>query len=297
MKTKKTWHRILWALLFLLLIGGGTFLAVNHSTSSAAAPATEPAKIRVGVIVSEFTATGPTWIGTKYGYDSTVRATKELIDPSIELIPVIESGSETDEALNAVLSKYFPGKKPVIAVDTAHLAGLDVIVAVRICNAPDDLLNAVEGRVKEGAGLLIRRCFGVVTPEFTPQVTALNGFVEGQHGLGRGKASGKVIAQHPLLGKLQTGRSIKLGPNGAYGQLAPGGVGLIELAEGDVAPIGANARQRDDFVFYPLYISQLGKGRIVGCSFTEPVPAELNAATGGKFTCRCVKWLAGRPLD
>jgi hypothetical protein len=137
----------------------------------------------------------------------------------------------------------------------------------------------------------------VVTPEFTPQVTGLNGFEEAQHGLGQGAGLGKVVAQHPLLGNLKMGRTIRLAPNGAYGKLSAGGVGLIELAEGKFSPVGTNVRQRDDFVFCPLYVSQLGKGRIVGCSFSEPVPAELNAATGGKFTVRCVKWLAGREIN
>ena len=43
-----------------------------------------------------------------------------------------------------MLQKNFPDKKALVAVDSAHLADLDVIVAARIGNATDELLNAVD---------------------------------------------------------------------------------------------------------------------------------------------------------
>ncbi len=51
--------------------------------------------------------------------------------------------------------------------------------------------------------------------------------------------------------------------------------------------------------FYPLFLSQLDKGRIAQCIFPawEPTPAALQKATGGKFNVRVVKWLAGKPID
>jgi RNA polymerase sigma factor (sigma-70 family) len=305
MSAKTIWIGVT-AALVLLLAGGG---ALYHAAAGAAAPpaassvkpsaTTRDSKpIKVGVIVSLFTATGPHWLPNPHGYAGAQLILRELRDSSIECIPIIESGSESDAALQAVLKNDFAGKKPLVAVDAAHLADLDVIVAARVANATDELLTAVEGRVTQGAGLLIRQSFGVITPGYTPQVTALNGFVEAQYALTQGGA-GKVVAGHPLLGSLKAGRMLKLGSNGAYGKLAVGGIGLIEMAGGNVNPIGDNARQRDDFIFYPVYVSQLGKGKIVGCSFSgsQPAPADLNAAAGGKFTVRCVKWLAGRAFD
>jgi hypothetical protein len=63
--------------------------------------------------------------------------------------------------------------------------------------------------------------------------------------------------------------------------------------------VGENLLSKDTYEFYPIYISSLGKGKIVGCSFPSwtAVPKQLDTAVGGKFMVRCAKWLAGRPVD
>jgi hypothetical protein len=49
-----------------------------------------------------------------------------------------------------------------------------------------------------------------------------------------------------------------------------------------------------DLAFHPIYVSRLGKGKIVGCSFpaVRQIPPSLNRAVGGDFLLRCVAWLA-----
>ncbi len=55
----------------------------------------------------------------------------------------------------------------------------------------------------------------------------------------------------------------------------------------------------EDYTFYPLSITKLGKGTIVNCQFPvwQVAPEDLQKATNQKFFIRCVKWLAGKPLD
>jgi RNA polymerase sigma factor (sigma-70 family) len=288
------------AAVVLLLMGVGTYVFISRAPHAEAAATSQAARIKVGVIVSHYTATGPSWIGKPYGYFSLQQVLKELRDPSLELIPVIEPGSEVEPGLKAELRKDFAGAKPVVAIDAGSLAKLDVIVAAGIANANKDLLNAVEGRVKAGGGFLIRESFGVVTPGYNEQVTALNGLAEGNYGFTLKGGVAKVAMEHPLLGTLKVGDRVGFIANGAFGILPEEGKGLVELVErGNHRPVGYGEKRRADFMVFPLFISQLGEGRIVGCSFphSQPIPPELNAATGGKFTVRCVKWLAGEKLD
>jgi hypothetical protein len=51
--------------------------------------------------------------------------------------------------------------------------------------------------------------------------------------------------------------------------------------------------------FYPLYLSSLGKGKIVGCDFCacDAMPDKLQSATQNRFMIRCVKWLVDEPID
>ena len=56
--------------------------------------------------------------------------------------------------------------------------------------------------------------------------------------------------------------------------------------------------EHPDFVFHPLYVYTLGKGRVVMCAFAgfKPMSTELQAANGGKFMVRAARWAAGEEL-
>ena len=47
-------------------------------------------------------------------------------------------------------------------------------------------------------------------------------------------------------------------------------------------------------IFQPLYVSHLGKGRIVCFQWASQQPT-LTAMTNGRFYPRCIEWLANRP--
>jgi hypothetical protein len=50
---------------------------------------------------------------------------------------------------------------------------------------------------------------------------------------------------------------------------------------------------------YPLYVSTLGRGRIVHFGFATftQIPKDFDQAVGGRFGVRCLQWLAGRELE
>jgi hypothetical protein len=308
------------AVLLLLLGVGGAYLVSNRSTTrdatasigtsgGTAAPVARPSsqplppagdKIRVGVILSVFNATGPSWVGKPAGYTRQVSFLRELKDPAIQPVALIDPGTANDPDIARIVQNSFSGRAAIEVTDAAKMDSVAVIVGPDIWNASPELLTAVARRVKNGGGLLFRQGFGCVTPGFTPEVAELCGLSEGQYGWNLESSICEVVTAHPLLGKLKPGDTLEMFPNGAYGVLARG-TGLITLKDQQRINIsGENFQQaRADFVHNPLYVAELGKGKIVGCSFARfrPVPDELNAAAKDKFTVRCVKWLAGKPMD
>ena len=61
-------------------------------------------------------------------------------------------------------------------------------------------------------------------------------------------------------------------------------------------PPSANS-EKEGIVFYPLYVSQLGKGRIVNCQWHNKPPPTLDPDGDGIFYLHCVQWLAHRPIE
>ena len=49
--------------------------------------------------------------------------------------------------------------------------------------------------------------------------------------------------------------------------------------------------------FFPLYVGQYGKGRVVGCQWHLGTPDRLDPRHDGIFYVHCVQWLAGRAIE
>jgi hypothetical protein len=255
--------------------------------------------LKVGVIVSEFSANGPNWMDKPYGY-SYQFTTRELRDPSVTIIPLLEPNTRDKPEIAKALKLTFSGVAPMDVTDAGTLATLDVIVSGRTVNALPAELAAIETAVSGGVGLLVWGGLGDVNPGFAdPAVVRLGGFAEAQWGADTNFVECEVIAPHPILGKLKAGDKVRLQPSGGYGVLKPGGAGLLKLGpEARIHTYGpGSAEDREGFVFYPIYTSSLGKGRIVGCSFPafRQLEPAFDRAVGGKFILRCVQWLAERP--
>ena len=276
--------------------GGGKTVTAT-APAGPAAPA-GPRVYQVGVIVSEYSASGPHWTDKPYGY-SYQFVTEDLRYPNVRLIPLIEPGSESAAGIATALQTAFKGVPPRDVTNAAELSTLDVIVTSRSVNALPAALSAVESAVSSGVGLLHWCDFGTVTPGYgDPIVQRLRGLSPAAFGYNWGPVECEVVAEHPILGKLKPGQKLKLQPSGAYGVLNEG-TPLVKVTDPGVIsfhPVDGVAPPQTA-EYFPIYVSALGKGRIVGCSFPafREFPPSLNRAVGGRFLMRCVTWLAPDP--
>jgi hypothetical protein len=78
----------------------------------------------------------------------------------------------------------------------------------------------------------------------------------------------------------------------------PVGAELLRAPTTQPTPFPPSAKsEQDGLVFYPLYVSQQGKGRIVNCQWHNRPPVALDPDGDGIFYLHCVQWLAHRPIE
>jgi RNA polymerase sigma factor (sigma-70 family) len=301
-----TWSYILVAIIAIPMAIAGTHVVMHHAATPTAPQQYIPGParpVRVGIMLSQFTATGPYLTSVPYAYkDGYLEMHRALrTDPLFELIPIIEPGTTDDIDLQAALKTSFKGEHALEATNRNQLATLDCIICPRVWNETPEVMNAIEAAVANGTGLLVGAGFALQTPGPGDQTNRLNGLTEGCWADTYPEDTEcTVIAEHPLLGKLTNGAKITLQPNGECGLLAPGATPLIKVSdESLIRAVGATHEIPLNYKFYPLYVSTLGKGKIVNCAFTvwRPPPDDLQNATNGRFMIRCVKWLTNQPLD
>jgi hypothetical protein len=299
------------AILFVLVSAGGvvTWQAISHSTMTSPAPATSvattlrqptatAATIKVGVVISLRTAKADSPMKRPWGYEVQNRIAIDLQAPDVELYPIIEAGTEKEDKIPEQIELYFSGRKPISDADS--LKQLDVIVANEVWVTTDDLLANIEAAVSSGVGFLNNGGIGGGTPGL------LSNHERGAHLAGLGNArlgwssqpvECTALVNHPILGPLWglAPADLKLRPNGAYGELPKDATPLIRVThEADGRGDG-----NTQYIFYPLYISSLGKGAIVGVQFApyRGVPEQLQGVGRPDFFLRCVRFLAHRPVE
>ena len=269
------------------------------------APPLVTTPMRVGIFVSRFTAEGPHVTRTPYGYGHLDVDRVLRTDPLLQMIPVVEPGTEKDPKIIEMVRTTFLHVSPLNGADSSQLMTLDVIVLPRVWNETTEVMDAIEFAARQGKGVLIVAGFAMTSPGPSPQVARLNGLKEASYRASDDAVDCQVIADHPLLGTLSKGDSLSIEANGEFGVLPDDAVPLIRVK--DPAAAAANwfampttllSTNSPEGAFYPLFISHLGKGTIVSCNFPawSPVPAALDAATNGQFLARCVRWLGNRPL-
>ncbi|MGD0387959.1 MAG: hypothetical protein ABSC42_03305 [Tepidisphaeraceae bacterium] len=295
-------------LLFLITICAAIFVvkiylfSPGSDDSASTAPAeAQPGQgqIQVGILLSDFSATGPHRQSAPYGYQTQLRALRTLRDPLIHLVPVIEPNTAGKGALPRILHQNFLGEVPLDASKLEDLQKIDVLVSTAAANVHEDVTEAIWQRVRQGMGLLQRQ-LGYLTPGYVARTNELAGFDDAVFGWNANAVDCQVVASHPLLGDLsgQIGKIISLTPNGAVGRLK--GIPLLRVKNmRQVMLVAADHTVGTGEYLYPLYVSQLGQGRIVGIGYTQgkDVPPELEAANHDRFYIHCVEWLAGKPLN
>ncbi len=268
------------------------------STAAIADPPPRTGTIRVGLLLSEFTAAGPHESDEPYalkdGYLDTFRALRD--DPDIQVVPVIEPGTQDATDLAAALHAGFRGIAPIDASQKDQLLSLDVIACQRIWNESPQIVAGIDSAVRAGKGLLILSGFALQNPGIgTPPVDELNGLKQGVWEYCSIGADCQVLAPHPLLGNLKTADWLTLPVNGECGVLADRATGLVSVSNlEDIHPVTSRDPIPSNYAFYPVILNRLGSGRIVNCQFTswEPTPDDLQKPTDGKFLIHCVDWLA-----
>jgi hypothetical protein len=281
------------AILFAINIGlTASAVAAQPAEDAPPAPRSVPAPgrpIRVGVIVSAFTANGPHWLQQPHGYaHAEIAAT--LVDPSVDLYAVVEPDTEQTPGQRDLIDRLFPAGHAIVCTDSAAMAGLEVIVAHRVWNLGDPLLGSLTRAVSDGVDLVNISAAGTVTPGYTQQVLSLLGLTDAAYVAQRSMASARTLADHPILGSLPPDTSLALVPDGAMGHLQ--GTPLI-VSPRVTRPFHTDlAEPRADLgPLHPLCLARLGKGQIIVCNWRSP-PASLDQATGGSFYINCIRWLA-----
>ncbi|HTL28317.1 MAG TPA: sigma-70 family RNA polymerase sigma factor [Tepidisphaeraceae bacterium] len=267
---------------------GPTQTSAFHSPTTAA----ENGKLRVGYLVSKFTVTGPGKAFNGGGYTHAhPKVVPALADPSIEMWAVLEPGSEEDPSIAQIVQDVFGGRQ-LNGADVSQLQKCDVIVAAGVRNATPEVLRTLEYVVNEGTGLMIWICIGVTSPGVSdPVMQKLNGLKSspdhgGQFALEWMDA--RVVGTHEILGNLsgRIGTPVKFRPELVWG-LDPSVTPLVQMVSGPNEP-----------PYYPVYVSTLGKGRIVHFGFATytQIPKDFDKMVGGHFALRCMNWLAHRPM-
>jgi hypothetical protein len=264
--------------------------------------------MRVGVFISAATAI-PRPPRDNAWYDMFVIADDLKGEPDMDVVPIIEPGTAGHPVQKRMMRVYFPGKEPVEVTDTAALRKLDAIVVSFAHTPAQGALESVDAAVQGGTGLFVRRCFGNHGAQgATPVALRLHGLAAAGRVMNmRGKPNEWVILRgHPILGSLtptSLERPIVLEATGAWGTLVPDAVPLIRVRRleslipddpgGDKSPVTPKETTGD-----VVYLTHLGKGRIVNANFNLPeTPEEIQQATGGRFTALAVRWAAGRPVE
>src|SRR4051794_38085262 len=196
-----------------------TQAAASHPAEAAKAEGAAGHKLRVGFVVSLFTATGPSKMGRPYGYDHA-DILEKLHDESVQLIPLIEPDSQDDEDMKKMIAEKFPDANGEVmrADDLESLKSLDVMVAYRAPNMKDEVLTGLTKAVEEGVGLLWVGPVGVNVPGCTELLNNLIGLKEGQYGYASGPQEMEIVGKEdPLLKDLTDEGKWGCTPNGVNG--------------------------------------------------------------------------------
>jgi len=294
-------------ILALALILSLTASADDQPTSAPAAsqPAADAIKVGWVVSLSTFEHTGGHGVTR---FDSVTALIKRFADPEIALYAIIEPGTEANEDIVKVVSENFPADHVIDGTDVNTLATLNVIVCSRDWAVKDEVLEAIEKAVEGGVGLLRHLPLRATSAEQTEISDKLECVTNSEQFHERAATDCRVVSDHPLLhdirGSLEDGKISITALNGPRGIVH--GTPLIVL-ETDLSSLGGLDAQgkpvegkqvtapADSEIFCPLFISEIGKGKVIACQWDGP-PKALTKASGNRFHIHCCQWLAGRPI-
>jgi hypothetical protein len=297
-------NRRLILLLFTLVL---SFLP---DVSAGAAATSQPAAadaIKVGWVVSQSTFQYPKGHGVTR-FDSVTAAIKRFADPEIDLYAIIEPGTEANDDVVKIVTDNFPADHVIDGTSLESLKTLNVIVCSRDWAVNDEVLDAIAKAVEGGVGLLRHLPLQAASAEQTEIGDKLQCVSDSEHFTQRTATECRVVSDHPLLSDLRAevedGKFTMTMLNGQRGIVH--GTPLIVLEE-DVSAVGGLDAQgkpiegktatapTDGKIFCPLFISEIGKGKVVACQWDGP-PKALVKVSKNRFYIHCCQWLAGRTI-
>jgi hypothetical protein len=274
-------------------------------------------KIRVGVLALHLREPRD-----KPGGVSRLQVVKHLPVGEFDIRAIVDQTvTDNDPLQEKQRATLMPGATIDVS-DVPALKSLDVIIASREWYLDDAAASAIHEAVESGVGILNQCPIGLGSPGVSDQrILDLEGMVEENYLY---VPSSKVLIpyivlqkDHPLLAGLAGTTVRNRGLNGVIGTLrgtpllaAPNqtnqrgdrnSMSMDVLAQ-TVVPATTNSSAATNAVatsepsepppavFFPLYVSQFGEGRIVACQWYTPDPPAALAKVD--FYPRCARWLA-----
>ena len=314
-KSSQKWILIAIVIIVFLLIGLIIYLLTGGGSSQLtiappiAAPTTQAAvrpqpggptvapsssAIKVGWLVSQYIANSHDY-GAGY-HDHVTAIHPRFVDPSIELFALVEPDSLGNAAQRDIISRYFLPDHTLILTDPAA-AKVNVIVISRAFVLKTEDAQAIDQAVKNGTGLLIHVGLNRFE-DFTDPDSELMQIDKPDSFWMRAALPCQVVSDDPLLSGLKSalpdGRLTIANMNGTTGVVH--GTPLIVAEQSFSPPSSEPATTQPARQLVPLYIAQLGKGKIINCQW-DSLPPQLVEASKGRFYIHCCEYLAGRKLD
>lgn len=239
---------------------------------------------RVGIILSDFNArTGEHWMQYEYTYRHPMGIARLLIDLGYDLYAVVEPGTEGKGRLPEVLKRLGLQDRVIDATNSAALEQLDAVVSGFDADVLDSVQGALMQSVKKGLGFFNTCLWGVVYPGKGAALEEFLGIGNPQYSLQFEYVQCDVAASHPILGDLRPGDQVTAKwPNGFVGDLRGTSLLLTRIGK--------------DQQFSPLYVYDLGQGRVVNFQCQQ-----VTITNGGidpvAFYGRCLNYAAKVPVD
>jgi hypothetical protein len=296
----------------LTLVALLSFCATARAQDAATepAPATtqhSPNAMKVGWVVSQSTFEYPQGHGLGTRFDSVTAIHKRFVDRDIELYALIEPGTETNEDIATVVRDNFETDHVINGADPTELAKLDVIVCSRAWNVKDEMLDAITKAVEGGVGLLQHMPIGT-GDEPNEAAQKLDLITDPEPYFQRPLTDCRIVSEHPILsglrGKLEDGKTQISALHGARGIVHGTPLIVLEDELNQLTNVDEQGKPKDDKgakppadqkLFCPLFVGELGKGRIVMCQW-DSLPKAVVEHSNGRFYVHCIQWLAKREV-
>jgi hypothetical protein len=279
----------------VLMLFISPLLKADDQPPPATQPAPAAAKIKVGIILVDPSQ-------DQVFYRKMIGAAmKNLKDPEVELYALTTQQMTQENEVAALLKKEFDEQHRIDATDAANLRDLNVIVAYFAGAMQDEMIAPITESVEHGAGLLIQQTLHSEKVDTREQIQKLDCVDSGNWFCDEKPSFCRIVApDHPLVqdlkqnypdGNLQIDYVMGLKGELRGTPLLVSTSSADEDAKNDDLIASAKSGER----FSPLYIGELGKGKVVACQWYSAGKA-FRAATANKFHIHCVQWLAGRPV-